>query len=196
VRVNILNVCNPLADEQKEMAAGLVRVPRKPVFAADFEVARGRSSAPGSALSSWVRVRREFPAESPFSSVQYAFSVDEKGMVETLVFRLRDAADLVQIALEDKVSSGEPAAVLAADTPASRIRVERLGKTPRGLARCADTDQTAYEPLFATASDLLARYRKALDVRHTVGADLARLGVAGATAAKPVAPSPKTDRKK
>jgi hypothetical protein len=123
VRVNILNVCNPLADEQKEMAAGLVRVPRKPVFAADFEVARGRSSAPGSALSSWVRVRREFPAESPFSSVQYAFSVDEKGMVETLVFRLRDAADLVQIALEDKVSSGEPAAVLAADTPASRIRV-------------------------------------------------------------------------
>ena len=57
-------------------------------------------------------------------------------------------------------------------------------------------NKAAYEPLFATASDLLARYRKALDVRHTVGADLARLGVVGATAAKPVTPSVKADGKK
>ena len=187
VQINYLNVCTPPADEQKEIAASLARLPRKPAFATDFEVARGRSSAPDAPVSNWVRLRREFPAASPFSSVQYSFSVDEKGMAETLVFRFRDPVDLVQIALEDQVSSGTAAAVLAADTPVSRIRVERLGKTPRGLARCPEADQTTYQPLFATASEVMAQYRKALNVRTTVAADLARLGVssAGAGPSKP-----------
>ena len=37
----MLNVCSPSADEQKEIAAALARVPKQPLFGADFEVTRG-----------------------------------------------------------------------------------------------------------------------------------------------------------
>ena len=44
VKVNVLNVCAPSAEEQKEISSALARVPRQPLFSDDFEVARGRSS--------------------------------------------------------------------------------------------------------------------------------------------------------
>ena len=44
VKVNMLNVCTPSADEQKEIASALSRVPKQPLFGADFEVTRGRST--------------------------------------------------------------------------------------------------------------------------------------------------------
>jgi hypothetical protein len=198
VKVNYLNVCTPDADQQKEIAAALARIPERPRFVADFEVARGRSTAPDAPVSNWVRLRREFAADSPFVTAQYTFSHDSLGMMETLVFRLRDPADLVQVAMEDKVTSGTPAAVLATETPASRIRIERLGKGAYSLSRCPDVDQHAYDPIFAGATKIMSAYRRAMDAPRTVAADLARLGVPGATSAplpkKPAPPAKAGDK--
>ncbi|MGC1652421.1 MAG: hypothetical protein WA722_06345, partial [Candidatus Sulfotelmatobacter sp.] len=44
VKVNVLNVCAPSAEEQKELSAALAKVPGKPVFGTDYEVSRGRST--------------------------------------------------------------------------------------------------------------------------------------------------------
>jgi hypothetical protein len=185
VKVNVVNVCAPSPEEQKDIAAVLGRLPMQPRFAIDFAVTRGRTTAPDAPISNWVRLRREFAADAPFTAAQYSFSVDEKGMIEALMFRAREGSDLVQVVLEDKVTSGTPAALLSADTPATRIRVERLGKPNRGLARCPDSDQSTYQPLFDRASQVLRGYRKLLNVRSTVGAELAKLGVADAVAPKP-----------
>src|SRR5215475_2317250 len=43
VKVNVLNVCTPSADERIEIASALAGIPKKPSFSADFEVDRGRS---------------------------------------------------------------------------------------------------------------------------------------------------------
>jgi len=40
----MLNVCTPSAEEQKEIASALARVPKQPLFGSDFEVSRGRST--------------------------------------------------------------------------------------------------------------------------------------------------------
>src|SRR5450631_809720 len=101
VKVNMLNVCSPSAEEQKEIAAALARVPKQPLFGADFEVSRGRSTLsdmpnflqPGQgghvagepSVASYVRIRREYSVQALFSSVQYSFSNDGQNMVETLV---------------------------------------------------------------------------------------------------------------
>ena len=194
----MLNVCAPSPEEQKEIAAALARVPLQPKWGTDFEVDRGRSSItaePGMvqpgipaqvevapSISDWARMRREFVAESPFINAQYSFSVDSKNMTETLVFRLRDPKDLMQISIQDSMSAVvKPAAALATDTPASRIRLERVGKSSVVLARCAASeqgtpiDQSAYEPLFRTASSIMANYRKLLRVRSTIPDELARV---------------------
>ena len=90
VKVNVLNVCAPSADEQKELSSALGKVPGKPAFSTDYEVSRGRSTLdastpipgmqplpPGTtSVADWVRVRREFPSGTLFSNVQYSFSVD------------------------------------------------------------------------------------------------------------------------
>jgi hypothetical protein len=84
VKVNYLNVCTPSDADQHEIAAALARVPARPQFAPDFEVARGRSTMDPSSIiagsgaqmqdsgtppiSRWVRIRREYPAASPFSN--------------------------------------------------------------------------------------------------------------------------------
>lgn len=176
VRVNYLNVCTPSADEQKEIAAALARVPMRPGFAPDFEIARGRTTMPDAPVSTWVRVRHDFPDSAVFSNAQYSISVDEQRVVEILVFRLHEPKDLLSISIEDGVSAATPAQVLASDTPATRMRIERVGKASIGLSRCQGADQSAYEPLFQSASQVLARYREVLGVRRTVLADLARLG--------------------
>ncbi len=179
VRVNVLNVCAPGEAEQKEIAAELARIPQRPAFAADFEVTRGRSSAPDAPASRFVRIRREFNAASPFATVQYSFSVDDKNtVVETLVFRLRQDKDLMQVAIEHAATDTTPAGVLAATPAATRIRLEHFGRGSVVLARCGNANQAAYEPLFSAAADVLGRYRTLLKAQSTVTADLARIGVA------------------
>ena len=108
----MLNVCTPSADEQKEIAAALARIPKQPLFAADFEVSHGRSTLtdmpnflqPGAkrpcqdepSVASYVRIRREFSVQAMFASVQYSFSNDGQNMVETLVLHVRDPKDLIR----------------------------------------------------------------------------------------------------
>jgi hypothetical protein len=199
VKVNVLNVCTPSAEEQKEISSALSRVPKQPLFSEDFEVARGRSSlteAPGflqagqstqisdePSVATWVRLRREFSMQALFSTVQYSFSNDGKNMIETLVLHVRDPKDLIQVSMEDSASAVTSAAdMLAAGTPASRIRLERFGKSSVALARCPAAeggptiDQSAYEPLFRGASEVLANYRNLLGVKRTVPEELAKVG--------------------
>jgi len=197
VKVNMLNVCTPSAEEQKEIAAALARIPRQPLFAPDFEVARGRSTLidmpnflqPGQSahvssepsVASYVRIRHEFAVQALFSSVQYSFSNDGQNMVETLVLHVRDPKELIQVALEDSASAvSSPETMLTANTPASRIRLERFGKSSVALARCLASegpapDQSAYEPLFRSASEVLANYRNLLGVKRIVLDELTKV---------------------
>jgi hypothetical protein len=202
VKVNVINVCAPSADEQKELSSALAKVPGKPVFSKDYEVSRGHSTLdpsipipgmqplPPGAVSAadWVRVRREFPDTTLFSNVQYSFSVDAKNMVETLVLRVRDPKDMMQISIEDSASAVASAtAMLSTSTPVSRVKLERFGKSSVALARCSGaeggpaTDQTVYEPIFHAASSIMERYRDALGARKMIPKELARLGVGTAT---------------
>jgi hypothetical protein len=212
VKVNMLNVCSPSAEEQKEIAGALARVPKEPLFGGDFEVTRGRSTLtdipnflkPGQSthvagepsVASYVRIRREFSVQALFSSVQYSFSNDGQNMVETLVLHVRDPKDLMEVSLEDSATSVTSSeAMLGSNTPANRVRLERFGKASVALARCLGTeggpvpDQSAYEPLFRSASDVLANYRKLLGVKTTVPEELAK--ISGASKPKP-APTSKT----
>jgi hypothetical protein len=217
VKVNMLNVCSPSAEEQKEIAAALARVPKQPLFGTDFEVTRGRSTLtdmpsflkPGEgghvagepSVASYVRIRREFSVQALFSSVQYSFSNDGLNMVETLVLHVRDPKDLIQVSMEDSASSVASAdAMLTSNTPASRVRLERFGKSSVALARCSAAeggpapDQSAYEPLFRGASDVLANYRRLLGVGIIVPEELAKISgdkpkkANPTTAPKPTAP--------
>jgi hypothetical protein len=212
VKVNMLNVCSPSPEEQQEIASALARIPKQPLFSPDFEVDRGRSTleerpdflkagasaqfSSDSGTADWVRIRREFSVQALFSTVQYSFSHDPKNMVETLVFRVRDPKDLMQVAIEDNASSvTTPAAMLSTSTPAGRIKLERFGKSSVVLARCPGTegspppDQSAYEPLFKSATAIVSNYRDLLTARNTVPAELARVGAVEGTKAKPQAKS-------
>jgi hypothetical protein len=220
VKLNVLNVCTPSAEDQQQISSALQRIPLTTSFTQDFEIDRGRSlldqgadllklgqlaqnaqmsSDPGT--SDWVRVRREFPSPGTFATVQYSFSKDSKSLVETLVFRVRDPKDLLQVAIEDSASAvATPANMLATDTPATRIKLERFGKPSIVLARCLGTeagpppDQNAYEPLFRNASAVAANYRDLLSVRHIVPEELARVGAMREKrnpVLKPIAPEKK-----
>jgi hypothetical protein len=200
-----LNVCSPSPEEKQEIASALARVPKQPLFSSDFEISRGRSSLaenpnflqPGqsaqfsseSATASWVRIRKEFSVQATFASVQYSFSTDGKTMTEVLVLRVRDPKDLLQVAIEDSASAvTSPATMLATSTPASRVKLERFGKSSVVLARCSGSeggpppDQSAYQPLFQSASAIMTTYRGLLAARQTVPEELARVG---ATSPKP-----------
>jgi len=220
VKVNVLNVCTPSADEQKEIAAALARIPKQPLFSADFEVSRGRSTltdlpsfmpagqgshvAGEPSVASYVRIRREFSVQALFSSVQYSFSNDGQNMVETLVLHVRDPKDLIMVSLEDSASAvTSAAAMLGANSPASRVRLERFGKPSVALARCSAAengpapDQSAYEPLFRGASDVLTNYRGLLGVRAIVPEELAKISGESKTgaASKPKTAKPANDKK-
>jgi hypothetical protein len=198
VKVNVLNVCTPSEEEKKEIASALGRVPKQPLFSSDFEVARGRSSlaeAPGflqagqsaqmsdePSIANWVRLRREFSLQALFSTVQYSFSDDGKNMIETLVLHVRDPKDLVMVSIEDSASSVTSASgMFATSTPASRIKLERFGKSSVVLARCTGTeggsppDQSAYDPLFTSASSIMANYRSLLNARRTIPEELTKV---------------------
>jgi hypothetical protein len=217
VKVNVLNVCTPPAEEQKEIANALARIPKEPLFTADFEISHGRSTLtdapnflqPGKntrisgdpSVASYVRIRREFAVQAMFASVQYSFSDDGQNMVETLVLHVRDPKDLIQVSMEDSASSiGSAEKMVAANTPVSRIRLERFGRSSIALARCSASengpapDQSAYDPLFHSASEVLADYRRLLVAKRTVPAELAQIPGAGAKA-KPKSPKPETESK-
>jgi hypothetical protein len=210
VKVNVLNVCSPSPQEQQEIASALARIPKQPLFSPDFEVDRGRSTleerpdflkagasaqfSSDSGTADWVRIRREFSVQASFSTVQYSFSHDPKNMVETLIFHVRDPKDLMQVAIEDNASAvTTPATMLSTSTPASRIKLERFGKSSIVLARCPGSegspppDQSAYEPLFQSATAIVTNYRNLLAAQHTVPAELARVSSMEATKAKPPA---------
>ena len=198
VKVNMLNVCTPSAEEQNQIAAALAKIPKQPLFDADFEVSRGRSTlsempamleagqaghvAGEPSIASYVRIRREFSVQAMFSSVQYSFSNDGVNMIETLVLRVRDPKDLMQVSLEDSASAVTSSAMmLTANTPVMRLRLERFGKSSVALARCQDTamgpapNQSAYEPLFRSASEVFANYRALLGVKRVVPQELAKI---------------------
>jgi hypothetical protein len=206
VKVNVLNVCAPSSADQQEIATALSHIPKQPAFSNDFEIDRGRSPLdedpgflPGGAnthiardtgTASWVRIRHEFAGAAMFSTVQYSFSVDPKSMVETLVFHVRDPKDLMQIAIEDSASAvTTPATMLSTSTPANRIKLERFGKSSIVLARCQGTenapppDQSVYEPLFQSASQVMENYRDALAAHSTIPQELARIGSGAANRA-------------
>lgn len=194
----MLNVCSPSAEEQKEIASALSRIPKQPLFSADFEVSRGRSTltdmpamleagqaghvAGEPSVASYVRMRREFSVQATFSSVQYSFSNDGSNMIETLVLHVRDPKDLIQVSLEDSASAVTSSQImLGANTPVNRVRLERFGKPSVALARCAGVqggpvpDQSAYEPLFRSASDVMKNYRGLLGVKAVVPDELAKI---------------------
>ncbi len=194
----MLNVCTPSAEGQKEIAAALARVPKQPLFSADFEISHGRSTLseppnflqPGSgthvtddpSVADYVRIRHEFSVQALFSTVQYSFSNDGRNMVETLVLHVREPKDLIQVSMEDSASSvSNPESMVASNTPVSRIRLERFGKSSIALARCNGTengpapDQAAYEPLFRSASEVLSNYRRLLAAQRIVSSELAQI---------------------
>ena len=205
VKVHMLNVCSPSAEEQQEIAAALAHVPRKPAFSEDFEVDRGRSVLDQSAnplsavspaaaspaektIADFVRVRRDITGAGTYSTVQYSFSRDNHQMVETLVLRVRDPKDLLQLSIEDSASSvTTAAAMLASATPPGRIKLERFGKSSVVLARCSGTadsppaDQSAYEPLFASAASVLASFRTLVGAAILVPEELGRIRRFGAS---------------
>ncbi len=204
IKVNVINVCAPSTEEQKELSSALAKVPGKPAFSKDYEVARGHSTLdqstpipgmqplPPGAVSAadWVRVRREFPGATLFSNVQYSLSVDSTNMVETLVLRVREPKDLMQVSIEDSASAVASAtAMLSTSTPVSRVKLERFGKSSVALARCSGEegspakDQSAYESIFRAASSIMERYRDALGARKMVPEELARMGVGTSTKA-------------
>jgi len=207
-------VCTPSVEEQKEIAAALARIPKQPLFGPDFEVSHGLSTLtdapnflqPGQStqisgepsVARYVRIRREFSVQAMFSSVQYSFSDDGRNMVETLVLHVRDPKDLIQVSMEDSASAiSSVATMIAANTPVNRVRLERFGKSSIALARCsasengAPPDQSAYEPLFRSASEVIANYRRLLGAGRTVPAELAQIPTAGSkTAAKPKSAKP------
>src|SRR5262249_7299491 len=145
----------------------------------------------------WVRLRREFAVQALFSTVQYSFSQDARNMVETLVFHVRDPKDLLELTIEDSASSvTTPAAMLSANTPASRIKLERFGKSSVVLARCnategsAPPDQSAYEPQSQSASAIVSSYRNLLGARTTVPEELARVTAMAPAHGKPAVKAP------
>jgi len=124
-------------------------------------------------------------------TVQYSLSADPENTVETVVFRGRDAKDLLALSIEDKLSTAvsKPATVIESDTPASRVRLERAGKTTVALARCEGVDQSRYEPIFAQASSVFVDYRRILKLRAMLANDIAWLASGPSAARTKTAPS-------
>lgn len=143
-------------------------------------------------IANWVRTRREFAATAPFIAAQYSFSMDDKSMIESLVFRSRETKDLLQVQLENNITGAPDAkSVLQTDTPVSRIKLERFGKSSVVLARCPTADQKAFEPLFTQASEVFANYRAALEIKRLVPRELQMLAPAKTTAKSSAVPKKK-----
>jgi hypothetical protein len=70
--------------------------------------------------------------------------------------------------------------------------VERLNKGSAVLTRCEEVDQSAYEPVFRQASEIMAQYRAALGLRNAFRTDIAWLNPAPKSG---VAPKKQTAKK-
>jgi hypothetical protein len=177
VKVNYLNVCTPGTEEETIIKNALAAVQPKPAFSADFEISRGRTTLKDAPDAKYVRLRRDFAADSPFLTAQYSMSSDATNTIEILVLRPRDPKDFLQVVMENRVSAGAatPLALLQVDTPTSRVRIERLNKSSAVLTRCPDVDQNSYEPVFHQASEVMAEYRSAMGLRSAFRSDIAWL---------------------
>jgi len=186
VKLNYVNACTPAAEEQAALKSALGQVSGNAAFAEDFEITRGRATIKDAPTSKFVRLRRDFAGQSSLMTVQYSMSTDENFTIETLVFRMRDPKEFHELSIEDRVSAAAatPISVLTTDTPAARIRIERLGKGSIVLSRCEGADQSAYESIFKQASDLTARYRGLLGLRTAFRTDIAWLGAKSETPAR------------
>jgi hypothetical protein len=171
VKINVMNVCTPAKEDQELINHALAAVPAKPSFTADFEVSRGHTTLKKAPDANFVRVRRDYAADSPLMTAQYSMSADSKDTVELLVLRMRDPKEFLEIVLED--------------TPPSRVRIERLGKNAAGLTRCQEIDQSAYEPAFRRASEIMAQYRAAMGLRTAFHSDIAWLNTGPGSGATP-----------
>lgn len=187
IQVNFLNTCRPAQGDLEEMGRALARVKQRPSFAADFEVSRGLATlteaearaagAPagsGNVPSEYVRIRKDFPENAPLTDAQYSLSVEGHSTSEVLALHLRDSREVLQILISDSVA-GSPLQVVKVDTPPDRIRIERFGKASIVLARCGAVDQSAFEPLFQAAANILEEYRAAMAVKRVVPSELAHL---------------------
>ena len=197
VRVNYLNVCTPNEDEQKEIREALAKIPKKPQFGPDFEISRGLTTMENADTARYVRLRRDMPEKSGFSTAQYSLSTDAKQTTETLVLKLSAPKDLLMISFEDQVSAGatQPSAMLDTDTPISRVKLERFGKSSLVLARCEGADQSVYEAIFREASQQMATFRKGLGLRTAFRREMAWLTSAPAPVKAAAKPSPKPESK-
>lgn len=206
IQVNFVNTCRPAQADLEAMGRALALVKGRPSFAADFEISRGRTTlteaearaagAPAgssSAPSTYVRIRKDFPESAALTDAQYSLSADGNSTSEVLALHLRDSREVLQILISGSVV-GTPAQVVKAGTPPDRIRVERFGKASIVLARCGTIDQSAFEPLFQAAANILAEYREGMAVKSVVPAELARLPRAKESRAKePKAKESKVD---
>jgi hypothetical protein len=151
VKVNVLNVCAPSADEQKELSSALAKVPAKPVFGTDYEVARGRSTldpnTPIPGMGPYLRCGRggrlgeDSARVSQRRPVQQCPILVQRGFEEyggdAGAARARSQNDLMQVSVEDSASAVASAtAMLSTSTPVSRVKLERFGKSSVALARC------------------------------------------------------------
>lgn len=182
IKVNVLNVCTPGSGEQAILRTALAKAKEKTLFAGDFEIARGQATLKDAPPSRYVRLRRDMEQQSPWETAQYSVSRDPKSTIETLVLRMRDPKEFHELSIEDQVSSDAASAtvVLSSDTPASRVRVERIGKSSVALAQCPEVDQSAYRPLFGQASEIMERYRKEMGLRTEFQGDIKWLDGSGA----------------
>jgi len=190
VKVNVLNVCTPSAEDQAQIRNAFAKVAARPGFGRDFEISRGRTTLENATDSKFVRLRRDLAPESPLMTAQYSISADPSNTIETLVLRMRDPKEFHELSLEDRVSTGaaSPAALLNVDTPVARIRLERFTKGSIVLARCQGADQSAYEPIFRQASEIMSQYRKTLGLRSVFKSDINWLS--SSESGKSAAPSP------
>jgi hypothetical protein len=197
VKVNYLNVCTPGTDEQAIIKGALAAVEAKPAFSTDFEISRGRTTLKDAPEAKYVRLRRDFAPESPLLTAQYSMSTDTTNTIEILVLRPRDPKEFLEVVMENRVSAGAaaPLAVLQSDTPTSRVRIERLSKSSAVLTRCQEVDQSAYEPFFHQASNIMAQYRAALGLRNAFRSDIAWLSPAPKTPATKKTPAPATPKR-
>jgi hypothetical protein len=71
------------------------------------------------------------------------------------------------------------------------MRLERFGKPSVALARCLETaagptpNQSAYEPLFHSSSEVLTNYRALLGVKKVVTEELSKISGESKPAAPP-----------
>jgi hypothetical protein len=187
IQVNFINTCRPAQADLDEMSRALARVKERPKFSADFEIARGITTlteaearaagvpaGSGTTPSTWVRIRKDFPEKAVLTDAQYSLSLEGGMASEVLALHLRDSQEVLQILISDSVT-GSAAQAVKVDTPPERIRIERFGKGSIVLARCGAIDQSAYEPVFQAAGEILANYRTAMAVKRVVPAELAHL---------------------